>query len=109
MSNILIIIAGAGLITFLIRYLPLAILYEKKMPWWVERLLYYLPLSIIGALAIQSVFFKEGRLNSGFSNFYFMGAVASIILGMKTKNLGIVVLGGVGTVAVFTYVGKLLS
>jgi len=98
-SNILLIICGAGIVTFLIRYLPLTILQKKILPWWGERLLYYLPLSILGALAIQSIFLRAGRLSSGLSDFYLFGAVASIWLGVKTKSLTIIILGGIGAVA----------
>jgi branched-subunit amino acid transport protein len=107
-SNILVIICGAGIVTFLIRYLPLTILQKKKLPWWGERLLYYLPLSILGALAIQSVFLRAGRLSSGLSDFYLFGAVTSIFLGIKTKNLTIIIVGGIGTVALCIFLSRML-
>lgn len=108
-SNILIIIGGAGLVTFLIRYLPLLLLHNKRLPWWVERLLFYLPLSILGALGTQSIFLREGKWDSGLSNFYLLGTLVSIFLGIKSKNLTIIILGGVGTVALCTFFDGMIS
>ena len=99
-----VIIIGTAVLTFLIRYLPLAALHKRKLPMQVEKLLFCAPLGILAAMGAQSIFWKDGQLYSGLPNFYLPGAVVSIVLGLYTKNLAIVIVGGVGTVALATFV-----
>lgn len=107
MSNVFAIIIGAAVLTFLIRYLPLAILHKRRLSMLVEKFLYYTPLGVLAALATQSVFWKEGHLYSGLPNFYLLGAIVSVALGVATRKLGIVVIGGIGTVALATFIARL--
>lgn len=109
MSSVSTIIIGAAVLTFLIRYLPLAILHERRLPKSVEKFLSYTPLGILAALATQTVFWREGQLYSGLPDFYLLGMIVSVALGVATRKLGIVVIGGIGTVALATFIARLLG
>ena len=97
MRQVLTIIIGTSLLTFLMRYLPLRLLHRWTVPTAVERFLYYLPMAVLSALALQSLLLKNGQLNWEVPKIYLIGALASILAGMLTRNIGFSIVAGMAT------------
>ena len=95
MSKVLLIIVGASVITFLIRYLPLQIFKGRNLPTPARRLFSYLPVAILSALAIQSLLLEGGRYPKVFWAFI-LSAIACVGVGAMTKNIGLVIVFGIG-------------
>lgn len=109
MVDIWALIVGTALLTFCLRYLPALLLRGRKFSRPIERFLYALPIGILTALVVQTVFFREGRLSSGWSDFYVLGLLTSIVLGVYTRNLAAVVFGGLGVVVLAQFLTALLA
>lgn len=102
--KILTIILLTSLIIYLMRYLPIAVLYRRSISPLFARYLKYLPVAILTALVIQSVFIKDGRPYPGTDNYYWMGFLFTICLTFFTRSLLIIVFGSLG----FLYLINLL-
>ena len=94
-KHILFIMLAAIIITYLTRFIPLAVLHNIRIPRKVELFLRNLPVAVLAALAFQSVFLKEGELHHGWDDFYLIGLIFSIILSVTAKSLPFVVFGSI--------------
>lgn len=103
MPNIYAIIIGAALVTFGIRYLPVVLLYGRRLPPLLERFLYNLPIGVLTVIVVQSAFLKEGKVSSGWSDYSLIGFIACVILAVTTKNMALIVFGGMGVLAFVSY------
>lgn len=101
--NIYVVIFVTSLVIFILRYFPVVFLFRTNMPVLLKRLLRNIPVGILAGFACQATFFKGGKFSSGISNLYLIGFLVCIVVGLKTKSLGLVVLSGVGAVALATW------
>lgn len=99
-------IMGTSVLTFCIRYLPLVLLRQFRLPRKTERFLKSLPIGILAALVAQSIFLRGGALDSGLSNYYFYGFLVVLAVSTLTRSLAAVVFGGLGVVALLTFLGS---
>ncbi len=93
-EEMLAIISGMAVVTYLPRFLPMALLTRWVIPEKVKMGLGYVPTAILGAIVFPLLFFEEGGkvalqplyLLSAFSVFVFSWKIkrlwASVILGM---------------------------
>ncbi len=108
MPNMFAVIIGAAIVTFCIRYLPVVLLHNRRFPLLLERFLYNLPIGMLTVIVVQSAFLKEGKLYSGWSDYSLIGFVACVILAITTKNLALIVFGGMGVLAFVSYITGLI-
>ena len=108
MPNIYLLIIGAAIVTFCIRWLPVVLFHKKRLPSLLENFLYHLPVGMLAVIVVQSAFLKEGHLYSSWSDCYLIGFIALIIFAITTKSLFIIVFGGMGVVALASYIVGLL-
>lgn len=99
-------IVGTALLTFGIRYLPLALLGGRRLKPILERFLRYLPIGILSAFVAQSTFLRGGMLNTGISNYYLHGIIVVLLLVIWTRSLAAVVFGGLALVGLLTFLGN---
>jgi len=92
-----------ALVTFLPRYLPMAVLTRLRLPGWLERWLSFLPTAILAALAAQSLA-VEGRAVRLRSD-YALSALPTAFVAWRTRNLFWTVLTGVATMALLRAAG----
>ena len=83
---------GMGLVTFLPRYLPMAILTRLRLPEGLLRWLGMIPAAILAALAAQSLLVRDGAL--GLRADYLGAAVPTVLVAWRTKNLFLTVVVG---------------
>lgn len=78
-------IIGLGIATFLIRFSFLGLLGDWRPPAWAERMLTYLPMAMMPALAAPLVMFPKGA-EAGDPMRLGCAALA-ILVGLATRNL----------------------
>lgn len=97
------ILATAGL-TFLLRYVPMVLVRRLRARPAIERFVKTLPIGILAAIVVQSLFLRRGALDVGIESHYLHGFVAVLLIAAMTRNLAVVVFGGIGVVAVLTFI-----
>lgn len=96
------ILATAAL-TFLLRYVPMMLVRRLRARAAIERFIKTLPIGILAAIVVQSLFLRGGRIDAGIANHYLHGFVAMLAIAAATRNLAVMVFGGIGVVALLTF------
>jgi len=91
----LLIIAGASLVTVLPRVLPLVVLSRVQLPNWAMRWLSYVPVAVMAALIGQDVLAPEGQLVPLHRNAELIAALPTFAAALLTRSLLVTVLTGV--------------
>lgn len=85
-----------GLVTYIPRMIPMAILNDIKLsPFW-KRFLHFIPFATLSALVFPGVLSSTGDLGSAIA-----GTSISFILAFYRVNIVLVLLGGILGVVVF--------
>jgi len=91
--EILILILGMAMVTFLPRFFPMAFLTRWTLPERVKKGLEYFPISILSAIVFPILFFNEEG-SMGIQPHYLLSAIPVFIFAWKVKSLwGSVILG----------------
>ncbi|NPV87592.1 MAG: AzlD domain-containing protein [Anaerolineae bacterium] len=85
--NIWITIAIAGLLTFCIRYSFIFLLGRAKMPAWLERALYFVPITALSAIILPEVAQHGGTLQLSPRNPQIGAALLAGLVALRTKNV----------------------
>ncbi|SCY79300.1 AzlD domain-containing protein [Paracoccus tibetensis] len=96
-----ILVLGVG--TYLIRWSFLGALGGKAMPGWVLRLLRYTPVAVLPALVAPLVVWPaatEGQTDPA----RLAAAIATLSVGVLTKNVVLSILAGAGTLFGLIYI-----
>jgi len=101
--NILHVIAGMAIITFLIRFLPLIGGAAFRLPRLADVGLRYAVISLLCAILFQNLFLVEGHLLTTW-DFKILAAIISIIAMLLTKNLLLTVVSGTAVVCIVTVI-----
>lgn len=96
--NILLIIVGSAVVTFIPRVLPLMVLSRFDLPEWSKRWLHYVPVSVMAALAGQEVFMQDGELSVFTHPADPLAAVITCLVAVKTRSLMSAVVAGIGSI-----------
>ena len=89
----LILVLGMGLVTYLPRWLPLALLPQRDIHQSVKEWLGFLPAAILSALVAPAIFLDStGGLHVLQARF--LAAVPTLIFALKTRSLGGTVIAG---------------
>lgn len=98
--DILLIILGAALVTFVPRVLPLMLLSRIALPEWGVRWLNHVPIAVMAALIGQEIFLQDGEWSPLTSNIELLAALPTFLVAIKTRSLlGTVVVGIVTVMA----------
>lgn len=95
-GQIWLIILLVGLGTFLVRFSFLGIIGGRKLPEWVLRHLRYTPVAVLPGLVAPLVLWPPatgGMLDAP----RLLAALATVGLGLVTKNVLMAIIGGAGT------------
>lgn len=90
MSNVeyISLIAGMGIVTYLPRWLPIAILTKRTLPNWLTVWLDFIPVTILSALTFPLLFVNEKSGTIELTRPEFLAAVPTFIFAIKYKSLG---------------------
>ncbi len=93
--EVILIILGSGLVTFVPRVLPLMTMSRLTLPKWLMSWLDYVPIAVISALIAQQVFTENGEVSSLSNNIELLSAIPTFLIATKTRSLLITVLTGI--------------
>jgi branched-subunit amino acid transport protein len=88
--------AGMAAVTFLPRFLPMALVSRIAIPDKAKAFLEYVPVAVLSALVFPAVFAVDGG-GVGFDARLLISALAVFVFAWKAKNLFGSVLLGMGT------------
>lgn len=99
------IIIGMAVVTYFSRELPFIILKGKKLKPAIVEWLGYIPVAVLSALLIPELLIDDNskHINISLSNFYLVAGVLTFIFGYFVKNLFLVIIFGIGLLAVLRY------
>jgi len=87
-------ILGIGLVTFLIRFVPIALLARLQLPGWLKRTLVYVPPAVMTAIIAPALFFVGGAPTIALDAPRLGAATVAVLLAWRTRSvLWTVVLG----------------
>ncbi|MGR5985787.1 AzlD domain-containing protein [Bacillus cytotoxicus] len=88
--DVLFLLIGAGLVTFIPRVLPLIVFQKFQIPDWVLKWLQYIPIAILVALLAQVLLMNETMQWD-----YMIVAIPTFLVAIYTRSLLGTVLTGV--------------
>lgn len=104
-NEIMAIIAGMALVTFITRFSCVALLQQTGMPLWLERWLKHIPTAILTALILPALVLPEGRLDLSLHNHYLLAGFAAALAAYKSRNIVVTLLLGMGTMVTLRFLG----
>ncbi|HSM81034.1 MAG TPA: AzlD domain-containing protein [Nodosilinea sp.] len=91
------LVAAMALVTFLIRYVLLALSGRIQLPLALVRALGYVPPVVLTAIVVPAVVLPDGEtLALGWRNARLVGAIAGVGLALWRQNLLLTIAGGMG-------------
>ncbi|MFC0475090.1 AzlD domain-containing protein [Robertmurraya beringensis] len=97
-SEILWMIVGMGLVTYIPRMLPFVLFKGKELPSFLQGILKNVPYATLGALIFPGILFIQEDLWYGL-----FGAAAAFIAAFLGANVIIVVIGSITVLTVYSY------
>lgn len=85
--NEALLILGMTLVTFGVRYPPLALVGRLNLPPMVIRALRYVPVAVLTAIIVPAMLMPSGAVNTGFDNAYLYAGIIAALIAWRTKNL----------------------
>jgi len=106
MTNyVLITILLSGLVTWLSRVVPFAIIKNLTVPRWLINFLSFVPVAIMTAIFVESLLVHHAGQWPGFNLENIYASIPAILAGVLTKSLLAVVITGVVAMAILRLVG----
>ncbi|MGD1919846.1 MAG: AzlD domain-containing protein [Pleurocapsa sp.] len=89
------LIGAMAVVTFLIRYPLLAFSSQINLPPQLIEALKYLPPAILTAIVVPEIFMPtENKIILNYTNAKLIGAISTILISWRTKNLLLAIIGG---------------
>ncbi|PKQ20405.1 MAG: branched-chain amino acid ABC transporter [Actinobacteria bacterium HGW-Actinobacteria-6] len=89
-----IVVIGMALANFALRFIPIALLSQLKLPRPIERWLSFIPVSVMSALVVGEVLRPDGVWLPPLSNPYLFAAIPTALVYYKWRSfLGTTVAG----------------
>lgn len=95
--DVLLIILGAAVVTFIPRVLPLMLLSRIDLPHWAVRWLHYVPIAVMAALIGQALFVREDPWTLE-NHIEWLAAIPTFLVAIRTRSLLWTVIAGVAAV-----------
>ncbi|MDC6398192.1 AzlD domain-containing protein [Lactiplantibacillus pentosus] len=104
-SYILITILLCGLVTWLSRIVPFAIIKNLTVPHWLINFLSFVPVAIMTAIFVESLLVYHAGHWPGFNLPNIYASIPAMLAGVLTKSLLAVVITGIVAMAALRFVG----
>lgn len=85
--NEALLIFGMFLVTYLARYPLLVIVGRVQLPPRVFQALRFVPVAVLTAIIVPSMFLKDGNLAISLNNAYLVAGIVSVIIAWRWKSL----------------------
>ena len=90
-------IFAAGLITYATR-LSFILLFERiEIPFWLRRLLRFVPAAVLSAIILPELVFQDGTLAVTPTNPRLLAGIIAILVAWRTKNILLTLISGMVT------------
>lgn len=93
------LIALMALVTYLPRWLPLALAGRVRLPPPLERALDFVPVAVLTSIIAQSALIRDGALDLSANNYHAIAALAAFVTALLTRHLFITVVAGLACFA----------
>lgn len=98
-------ILGMTLVTYIPRFLPVAVLSRLEIPEIVVAWLRYIPAAILASLLFPGILVKEKELFINLQNTYLMAALPTFIVAVYKRNIFLTVIAGMAAVILIEFLG----
>lgn len=92
-DNIMLVIVGMSLVTYIPRAVPLVALTNVRVPGLLKRFLQNIPYAALGALIFPDILSSTGDVTLSLA-----GGICALLLAYLELNLVVVIAGSIGTV-----------
>lgn len=99
----LILALAAG--TFLMRWLPIALLRRFTLPAWVQDWLALVPGAVLAASLAQALLVHDDQLVLTWRNAPLLAAFPTFLIAWRTRNVVLTMLCGMATFVLLTHLG----
>lgn len=96
-KEMLILIIGMGVVTYIPRMLPFVLLKEKELPSFLQAVLKNVPYATLGALIFPGILLMNDLIWFGI-----IGAITAFIVAILGANIIIVVLSSIIVLSIFS-------
>lgn len=86
-NNILLIILGMALVTYITRVGSIVLFKITGIPSWIEAWLKHVPTAILTALIIPALFLPKGYLDISLNNNYLIAGVIAAFVAYRSRNI----------------------
>jgi len=85
--NELVLIIGMMAVTFLPRYLPIALAGRFRIPAVLQKALEFIPIAVLTAIISQASLIHDNKIDFAVDNPYLYALLASISIALLTKDM----------------------
>ncbi len=103
-AELYLIILAMAIVTYVPRLVPVGFLAGKKMPEWFVNWLRFVPISVLSAMLVLDLVWKDEHVSLGPSNLMIPASVVGFLVAVRTKNMFSTVLAGMGALAILRLV-----
>lgn len=101
--KVLLIFLGMALVTFIPRFLPLALLSRRRVPEYIINWLDYVPVAIISALLAPGILMENSRIFLSLDNSFLLASIPTFLCALITRNMFFTVITGMISVVGIRY------
>jgi branched-subunit amino acid transport protein len=99
-GEVLLIVTAMAIVTAVPRVLPVGFLARRNLPEWLVTWLRYVPISVLSAMLVLDLFWRENGVEiSPRANPMLPAAALGFLVAMRTRNLFATVSAGMGALA----------
>lgn len=88
------LIFAMAAVTYIPRYLPMALAARLNIPPLLERALNYVPIAVLSAIIAQAALIRDGQIALQLSNYHALATLVAFLTALLTQNLSATILIG---------------
>lgn len=94
MNTVWLIFLVLGALTFLTRFVFIALWGRLRLPAWVQRALNFVPVAVLSAIILPELMLNEGHLNLALDNPRLLAGAAAVLVAYRTRSILLTILAG---------------
>ena len=102
--NVILLIIGISIFTYIPRSLPMVYLSGKEIPQWLIQWMKFIPAGIFAALIFPGIFTTNGKMDLTLGNVELLASLAVLLVSLKKKSLGLSIITGVLTISLLIFI-----
>ena len=101
-------VAGAGAITFALRFSFIALLGRVEIPVLLSRALRFVPAAVFTAVVVPLIFYVNGAVEVSLGNERLLACLAAVLIAWRTRSVPLTLAGGMVVLLVLEMLGSCL-